>query len=49
MDLIVRNARLSHTPDAVPVDIGVINSRIATIEPSLQADGPIFDADGCLV
>ena len=49
MDLIVRNARLSHAPDAAPVDIGVTNGRIAAIEPSLQADGPVFDAGGCLV
>ena len=44
MDLIVRNARLSHAPDAPPVDIGVAAGRIAAIEPALQADGPVFDA-----
>ena len=49
MDLIVRNARLSHAPDAPPVDIGVMDGRIVAIEPALQADGPVFDAGGCLV
>src|ERR1041385_3298487 len=49
MDLIVRNARLSHAPDAPPVDIGVAAGRIAAIEPGLQADGPMYDAAGCLV
>ena len=32
MDLIVRNARLSHAPDAPPVDVGVMDGRIAAIE-----------------
>jgi cytosine deaminase len=49
MDLIVRNARLAHAPDAPPVDIGVVAGRIVAIEAALQADGPEFDADGCLV
>jgi cytosine deaminase len=49
MDLIIRNARLSHAPGAPPTDIGVTDSRIVAIEPSLQADGPVLDADGCLV
>ena len=49
MDLIVRNARLSHMPDAPPVDIGASAGRIVAIEPALQADGPVFDAAGCLV
>ena len=49
MDLIVRNARLAHAPDAPPVDIGVAGGRIAAIETALQADGPVFDAGGCLV
>ncbi len=49
MDLIVRNARLAHAPDAPPVDIGVAAGRIAAIEPALQADGAVFDAGGCLV
>ena len=49
MDLIVRNARLAHAPDAPPVDIGVADGRIVAIEAALQADGPEFDAGGCLV
>src|SRR5215469_6221332 len=49
MDLIIRNARLSHTPDATPADIGVADSRIVAIQPALQADGPVFDAEGALV
>ena len=49
MDLIVRNARLSHQPEAPPVDIGVVAGRVAAIEPALHADGPVFDAAGCLV
>ncbi len=49
MDLIIRNARLSHAPDAPPTDIGVTYGRIVAIEPALQADGPAFDAEGCLV
>ena len=49
MDLIVRNARLSHAPEAPPVDIGVAAGRIVAIEPALQSDGPVFDAGGCLV
>ena len=44
MDLIVRNARLSHMPDAPPMDIGIATGRIAAIEPALQADGTEFDA-----
>ena len=38
MDLIVRNARLAHMPEAAPADIGVVAGRIAAIEPRLQAD-----------
>jgi cytosine deaminase len=49
MDLIISNARLSHTPDAPPVDIGVRDGRIVAIEPALRADGPAFDAGGSLV
>jgi cytosine/creatinine deaminase len=48
MDLIVRNARLSHMPDAPPMDIGIAAGRIAAIEPALQADGAEFDAAGWL-
>lgn len=48
MDLSIRNARLSHVPDAPPVDIGIADGRIVAIAPALQADGPVFDAGGCL-
>ncbi len=49
MDLIVRNARLSHAPETPLVDIGVKAGNIVAIEPTLQADAPMFDAEGCLV
>jgi cytosine deaminase len=49
MDLIVRNARLAHAPDALPVDIGVQDGRIVAIEPHLSADGAEHDAAGLLV
>lgn len=49
MDLIVRNARLSHVPDETPIDIGVSNGRIVAIEPHLLAEAQVFDAEGCLV
>jgi cytosine deaminase len=49
MDLTIRNARLSHAPDAPPVDIGFEQGRIAAIEPTLHAEGPVFDAGGSLV
>ncbi len=46
MDLIVRNARLSQTPEAPPVDIGVEGGRIVAIQPALQWGhvAPVFDA-----
>jgi cytosine deaminase len=49
MDLIVRNAVLSHAPDMPPVDIGVAGGRIAAIQPGLRAEGEEFDAAGSLV
>jgi cytosine/creatinine deaminase len=49
MDLIVRNARLAHAPDAPPVDIGVVADSIVAVDAALQADGPAFDAGGSLV
>src|SRR5438270_1167070 len=49
MDLIIRNARLSDRPESPPVDIGVKDGRIATIEPALAAQGQIYDAEGRLV
>jgi cytosine deaminase len=49
MDLIVRNARLSHAPDAAVVDIGIEGGQIVAIEAALPAQGPVYDAGGCLV
>src|SRR5215469_16814378 len=48
MDLIVRNARLSQAPDSPAVDIGVASGDIVAIQPGLRADGPEYDAEGCL-
>jgi cytosine deaminase len=48
MDLIIRNTRLSHAPDAPAVDIGVEQGNIVAVETALQADGPVFDAGGSL-
>src|SRR6202453_3314545 len=49
MDLILRNARLAHEPEAPPVDIGVADGRIAAIEPHLAAKAAEYDAAGLLV
>jgi cytosine deaminase len=48
MDLIIRNARLSDRPEHAPVDIGVKDGRIATIERALAAEGQVYDAKGRL-
>lgn len=48
MDLIVRNARLSATPEDPTVDIGVAGGRVVAIEPHLAADATVFDVEGCL-
>src|ERR1700681_3128184 len=48
MDLIIRNARLFDREDARPLDIGIANRRIATTEPQIAADAPVFDAGGKL-
>jgi cytosine/creatinine deaminase len=49
MDLIVRNARIADHPQGEPLhDIGVERGRIVAIEPSLAAEGPIYDAAGRL-
>ena len=45
MDLVVRNARLSN---GTLTDIGVVDGRIAAIQPGLVADAPSYDAEGCL-
>ena len=49
MDLIVRNARLSHRPGDELIDIGVENGRIVAIEHALGADAVAYDAGGRLV
>lgn len=49
MELIVRNARLSGSPEDPPVDIGVNAGQIVAIEPNIAADAPVFDAGGSLV
>jgi len=46
MDLIIRNARLSDRE--VPHDIGIVDGRIAAIEPRIAADAPTYDAQGKL-
>jgi len=48
MDVIVRDARVSHAPDEPALDIGVAGGRIVAIENALSADGPEYDAGGCL-
>jgi cytosine deaminase len=47
MDLVIRNARLPDRPDE-PVDIGIANGRIVSIEPNLAAEAPAYDARGRL-
>jgi cytosine deaminase len=49
MDLILRNARLAHAPEAPAVDLGVSDGRIVAIEPHLQAEAAEYDATGQLV
>jgi cytosine deaminase len=49
MDLVLRNARLAHAPEAPPVDLGVSDGRIVAIEPHLQAAAAEYDAAGLLV
>ncbi|HUC66368.1 MAG TPA: amidohydrolase family protein [Stellaceae bacterium] len=48
MDLVIRNARLSHAPEAGPVDIGVAGGRIAAIAARLEATAESVDAGGRL-
>jgi cytosine deaminase len=48
MDLIVRNVRLAHRPDAEPVDIGVAQGKIAAIARGLAGESQIYDAGGRL-
>ncbi|HUJ99503.1 MAG TPA: amidohydrolase family protein [Stellaceae bacterium] len=48
MDLVIRNARLSHAPEAGSVDIGVAGERIAVIAARLDAAAESVDAGGRL-
>ena len=49
MDTIIRNARIRDGVNQPTFDIGIEAGRIATIEPSLAADGEEVDAGGRLV
>ena len=46
MDLILRNVRLAHRPEAGVVDIGVAGGKIVAIEKGLAAEAEIYDASG---
>jgi cytosine deaminase len=46
MDLILRNVRLAHRPEAGAVDIGVADGKIVAIEKGLAAEAEIYDASG---
>jgi cytosine deaminase len=46
MDLILRNVRLAHRPEAGAVDIGVAGGKIVAIEKGLAAEAEIYDASG---
>ena len=46
MDLILRNVRLAHRPEAGAVDIGVAGGKIVAIEKGLAAEAEIYDAGG---
>ena len=46
MDLILRNVRLAHGPEAGAVDIGVAGGKIVAIEKGLAAEAEIYDASG---
>jgi cytosine/creatinine deaminase len=48
MDLIVRNVRPADRPGGEPVDIGVVDGRIAAIGPGLGAAAESYDAGGRL-
>src|SRR6202035_3118569 len=45
-DLILRNVRLAHRPEAGAVDIGVAGGKIVAIEKGLAAEAEIYDAGG---
>ena len=48
MDLILRNVRLAHRPEAGPADIGVAGGKIVAIEKGLAAEAETYDAGGRL-
>src|SRR5712671_502954 len=48
MDLVLRNVRLAHRPEAGPVDIGVAGGKIVAIEKNLAAQAETYDAGGRL-
>lgn len=48
LDLVIRAARLAHSPEAPPVDIGVAAGRIVALEPAIVSDAPAYDAAGLL-
>src|SRR5438309_2809914 len=48
MDLILRNVRLAHRPEAGPVDIGVADGKIVAIEKGLAAEAQTYDGGGRL-
>jgi cytosine/creatinine deaminase len=48
MDLILRNVRLAHRPEADPVDIGVAGAKIVAIEKGLAAEAETYNAGGRL-
>ena len=49
MDLIIRDARILRDGELVNTDIAIAGKTIAAIAPSLKADGPELQAEGCLV
>jgi cytosine/creatinine deaminase len=49
MDLVIRNARLADAASAGPMDVGIGNGRILAVEPRLEADARVYDAEGRLV
>src|SRR5260370_8110181 len=48
MDLILRNVRLAHRPEAGAVDIGVAGGKIVAIEKGLAAEAETYDGGGRL-
>ena len=49
VEVVLRRARISDSPDAPLVDIGIEDSRIVTIEPNLVAEATTYDLEGRLV